>query len=70
MNSQRRILLLSDRAIYIIAIEKNPEKDKQLRAKKPWIYVEKRRIEHQKLAGKKKKNFFFCQFNFFFFFFE
>jgi len=39
---QRRILLLSDQAIYFIAIEKN--KDKEDRKKRPWIYVQKRRL--------------------------
>lgn len=51
MKAQRRLLLLSDQAIYIIAIEKNRDKDKVARAKKPWIYVEKRRIEHSRVRG-------------------
>eukprot|EP01132_Coremiostelium_polycephalum_P007665 gene7665-9430_t len=40
--SQRRVLLLTDAAIYFVAIEKN--KDKEDRKKKPWIYVQKRRL--------------------------
>ncbi|EFA81458.1 myosin ID heavy chain [Heterostelium album PN500] len=39
--SQRRILILTDVALYFIAIEKN--KDKEDRKKRPWIYVQKRR---------------------------
>lgn len=51
MKAQRRVLLLSDQALYIIAIEKNPDKDKVAKAKKPWIYVEKRRVEHNRVKG-------------------
>lgn len=42
---QRRILLMSDKAVYIIALDKNKDKDKIARAKKPFIYYLKRRVE-------------------------
>ena len=41
---QRRILLMSTAAIYIIALEKNKDKDKEARLKKPFVYSLKRRM--------------------------
>ena len=46
---QRRVVLISEHAMYIIAIEKNKDKDKIARKKKPWVYVLKRRIEIKKI---------------------
>jgi hypothetical protein len=40
-----------DQAIYIIAIEKNMDKDKIARAKKPWIYVEKLHAELNRIRA-------------------
>eukprot|EP00026_Physarum_polycephalum_P002600 Phypoly_transcript_02607.p1 GENE.Phypoly_transcript_02607~~Phypoly_transcript_02607.p1 ORF type:complete len:872 (+),score=218.83 Phypoly_transcript_02607:31-2616(+) len=47
--TQRRVLLLTDTAIYIVAIERN--KDKEEKLKKPWIYVVKRRLLLTNLHG-------------------
>lgn len=51
MKKERRNILLTDQALYLIAIEKNMDKDKVARAKKPWLYVEKRRIELNRIGG-------------------
>jgi myosin-1 len=50
-NPQRRILLLTDQAIYIVSIDKNMDKDKVARAKKPWIYNLKRRLPLNTIRG-------------------
>jgi hypothetical protein len=49
MKKLRRAFLLTDQAVYIIAIEKNKDKDKIARQKKPWIYLLERRLENSKL---------------------
>lgn len=46
---QRRILLMSSKAVYIIALEKNKDKDKMARRKKPFVYNLKRRIETNRI---------------------
>jgi myosin-1 len=46
---QRRILLLSEAAIYIVAVEKN--KNKEEFKKKPWIYALKRRLLLSNISG-------------------
>lgn len=51
LNPQRRILLLTGVALYIVAIEKNKDKDKVARAKKPWLYVLKRRLELNRIRS-------------------
>lgn len=51
LKAQRRILLLTAQALYIIAIEKNKDKDKVARAKKPWLYVLKRRLELKRIRS-------------------
>jgi len=48
---QRRLLLITDQAIYLVAVDKNKDKDKVARAKKPWLYVEKRRLPHNTVRG-------------------
>lgn len=48
---QRRIMLMSVQAVYVIAIEKNKDKDKVARAKKPFIYTLKRRTETSKISS-------------------
>jgi len=47
--AQRRVLLLTDAAVYVVAVEKN--KDKDDKAKKPWLYVVKRRLLLSQLQG-------------------
>jgi len=51
VKKQRRILLVTDQSIYIVAIDKNKDKDKAARAKKPWLYVEKRKLSHNSIRG-------------------
>eukprot|EP01114_Cavostelium_apophysatum_P003671 TRINITY_DN1374_c0_g3_i1.p1 TRINITY_DN1374_c0_g3~~TRINITY_DN1374_c0_g3_i1.p1 ORF type:complete len:1131 (-),score=356.14 TRINITY_DN1374_c0_g3_i1:89-3481(-) len=46
----RRQIILTDQALYVVAILQNKEKDKVARAKKPWLYQE-RRIEVNKIRG-------------------
>jgi myosin I len=46
---QRRVILVSEQAMYIIAIEKNKDKDKIQRKKKPFVYMLKRRIDIKKV---------------------
>ncbi|PRP79992.1 hypothetical protein PROFUN_12279 [Planoprotostelium fungivorum] len=51
VKKQRRLILITDQAVYLIAIDKNKDKDKVARAKKPWLYVEKRRLTHSSIRG-------------------
>lgn len=48
---QRRILLMSSAAVYIIALEKNKDKDKVARRKKPFIYNLKRRLPASSISA-------------------
>lgn len=47
--SQRRVMVLTDQAVYLCAIEQNP--DKTLRPKKPFIYELRRRIELREITA-------------------
>eukprot|EP01104_Vermistella_antarctica_P018073 TRINITY_DN6583_c0_g1_i1.p1 TRINITY_DN6583_c0_g1~~TRINITY_DN6583_c0_g1_i1.p1 ORF type:complete len:1214 (+),score=376.93 TRINITY_DN6583_c0_g1_i1:263-3904(+) len=62
---QRRILVLTSEAVFILAVEKNPSKEE--RRSKPWVYVLKRRIQFQAIRGvqfsTKQDNFFLLQVN-------
>merc|ERR1712137_1457972 len=48
---QRRILLMSNAAVYIISIEKNKDKDKLARQKKPFLYTLKRRLAPSSISS-------------------
>jgi len=47
----RKFFLMTDRAVYLIAIDKNKDKDKIKRAQKPWVYIQERRVEWNKVTG-------------------
>ncbi len=51
MKGQRCLILLTDQALYVVTVEKNKDKDKLVRQKKPWIYVEQRRVENRAIRG-------------------
>ena len=47
LKKKRCILLISERAVYVFAIKKNPTKDKEEKRVKPWVFICKRRILHK-----------------------
>lgn len=51
LKKKRCILLISERAVYVFAIKKNPSKDKEEKRVKPWVFICKRRIPLNEIKG-------------------